>query len=94
VANATRQRLERAGVPAPFGAPHFNEFVVRAPDAVARWEALAQDGLVAGWPLGRWYPELADALLVCVTETHRAEAIDLLVERLTPAAAPARAARA
>jgi glycine dehydrogenase subunit 1 len=92
VANATRRRLERAGVPPAFAAPHFNEFVVRAPAAVARWEALARDGLVAGWPLGRWYPELADALLVCVTEAHRAEAIDRLVGSLAPAPAAARAA--
>lgn len=92
VANATRRRLERAGVPGVFAAPHFNEFVVRAPAAVAQWEALAHEGLVAGWPLGRWYPELGDALLVCVTETHGAEALDLLVKRLASVPAAARAA--
>ena len=61
-----------------------------APEAAARWEALAGEGLVAGFPLGRWYPELDGALLVCVTETHRPEQIDRLVGAL---AAPARLAR-
>ena len=53
------------------------------PDAEARWEALAEhDGVVAGYPLGRWYPELADSLLLCVTETHRREQVDRLVAAL------------
>ena len=40
------------------------------PDAAARWDALAR---ARGWspaiPLGRWYPELRDTLLLCVTES-------------------------
>ena len=80
--DAARQ-LEAAGVAQRFAAPFFNEFVVRVSDAEARWEALAKrDGVVAGYPLGRWYPELADALLVCVTETHRRPQIDRLVAAL------------
>jgi len=86
-------RLTAAGVAQRFDGPFFNEFVVRAPDAVARWEAQAADGLVAGFPLRRWYPELDDALLVCVTERHRAEDVDRLVAALAPAAARARAVR-
>ena len=89
-AHAAASRLAAAGVPLAFTGPFFNEFVVRAPEAVARWEALAREGLVAGFPLGRWFPELADALLVCVTETHTEEQIDRLVREL---ATPARHAR-
>ncbi|HEV7733598.1 MAG TPA: aminomethyl-transferring glycine dehydrogenase subunit GcvPA [Candidatus Binatia bacterium] len=85
-AHATAARLDAAGLTLPFKAPFFNEFVVRS-DASSRWEQLAmQEGIVAGFPLGRWYPELGDALLVCVTETHTASQIDQLVRTLQPAA--------
>jgi glycine dehydrogenase subunit 1 len=68
-------------------APFFNEFVVRG-EAAARGERIAADeGVVAGFPLGRWSPELGDALLVCVTETHTAAQVDRLVRALQPAAA-------
>jgi len=89
-AHGVAARLEAAGVARPFGAPFFNEFVVQAPAAAAAWDRLAAEGLVAGYPLGRWFPELDGALLVCVTETHRAEQIDRLIGAR---AAPARAAR-
>ena len=77
-------RLETAGVACGFAGPFFNEFVVHVPNAEARWQALvSEQGLVAGHPLGRWYPELRDALLVCVTEVHRPEQIDALVAGLS-----------
>src|SRR5881628_1144173 len=57
-AHAVADRLEAAGVPRRFGGPFFNEFVVRAP--AARWEALVREGVVAGFPLSRWYPALED----------------------------------
>jgi glycine dehydrogenase subunit 1 len=87
-------RLEAAGVPRAFTGPFFNEFAVHAPAAAAEWEALARDGLVAGFPLGRWYPELDGQLLVCVTETHSEEQVDRLVAALAPRAEGARSARA
>jgi glycine dehydrogenase subunit 1 len=93
-AHAVAARLSAAGMPQAFAAPFFNEFVVRVPDAEARWERLASDaGVVAGFPLGRWYPELSDALLLCVTETHSLEDVDRLVGALAGAAPVARAAR-
>jgi glycine dehydrogenase subunit 1 len=84
-AHAVVGRLEAAGVPARFTGPFFNEFVVEAPEAAARWEALARDGVVAGFPLGRWYPELDGTLLLCVTETHVAEQVVRLVDTLASA---------
>ena len=86
-AHAVAGRLEAAGIPRRFGGPFFNEFVVQAP--AARWEALAREGVVAGFPLSRWYPALEDALLVCVTETHGARDIDRLVRGLAAPAARA-----
>jgi glycine cleavage system P protein (glycine dehydrogenase) subunit 1 len=88
-AHAVAARLEAAGARRAFPGPFFNEFVVHAPDAAAEWDTLVHDGLVPGFPLGRWYPELEGALLLCVTETHAPEQID----RLVGALAPARAAR-
>ncbi|MCW5891833.1 MAG: aminomethyl-transferring glycine dehydrogenase subunit GcvPA [bacterium] len=82
-AHATAARLESAGVRLRFRGTYFNEFVVEAPEVAARWESVAADeGLVAGFPLGRWYPELDGTLLVCVTEVHRPEQVDVLVRVL------------
>jgi glycine dehydrogenase subunit 1 len=88
-AHTAAARLEAAGLPRLFGGPFFNEFVVHAPEAVGRWEGLAQEGIIVGFPLQRWYPELAEALLTCVTELHTEEQVDRLVGAL---AAPARRA--
>jgi glycine dehydrogenase subunit 1 len=92
-AHAASMRLEAAGVPALFASPFFNEFVVQAPTAAADWEALATTGIVPGFPLGRWYPELDGALLLCVTETHTPEQVDRLVATLAAPAVQARSAR-
>jgi len=93
-AHDVANRLACAGIASAFSGPYFNEFTVRVPDAMATWERLARnDALVAGVPLGRWYPELADVLLVCVTETHAEAQIKRLVDGLG-AAAPAERARA
>ncbi|MNK63250.1 putative glycine dehydrogenase (decarboxylating) subunit 1 [compost metagenome] len=58
------------GFAVPFG-PHFNEFVVKSPIPVAELlERLKAQGILGGVDLGRWYPELADCLLVTVTEIN------------------------
>jgi glycine dehydrogenase subunit 1 len=44
---------------------------VRVSDATAVHARLLEDGVLAGLPLARWYPDdpdLRDALLVCATE--------------------------
>lgn len=64
-------------VPA-FDRPFFNEMVFRVADG--RVEALLEEaqreGIFAGVPLGRWYPELSDCLLVAVTEKRTKAEID------------------
>ncbi len=61
-----------------FDRPTFKEFVIR--DSADAVDELIADGLDAGFfagvPLGRWYPELADCLLVCVTEKRTRQEID------------------
>jgi glycine dehydrogenase subunit 1 len=76
-----RERLGRIrGVQEGFpGQPVFNEFVIRLPaDAEKVAGALLKKGIAAGIPLGRWYPELKNALLVAVTEKRTREEIDRL----------------
>jgi glycine dehydrogenase subunit 1 len=84
-----RQQLARIeGVSLSFAAPGFNEFVVRTARPVEEvLAALEQQGILGGIPLGGDYPELADAMLVCVTEQHRRADIDALVQALTGGAA-------
>jgi glycine dehydrogenase subunit 1 len=67
-----------------FDSPTFKEFVIR--DARGEVELLlaaaADQGLLAGIPLGRWYPDLADCFLVAVTEKRTKAEIDQLAETL------------
>ena len=71
------------GVEDLFPGPCFNEFVLRLPgDAGEAAEALLEEKIVAGLPLGRFYPDLADAMLFCVTEVNSRERIDRLAAKL------------
>jgi glycine dehydrogenase subunit 1 len=67
-----------------FDQPAFKEFVIR--DAENDVEGLLKKSLAAGYlaglPLGRWYPELADCLLVAVTEKRIKQELDGLAEAL------------
>ncbi len=62
----------------------FNEFVVKLdgkkPDAVNK--ALLKKKIIGGLPLGRFYPELADSMLLCATEMSRREDMDAVAEAL------------
>ncbi|MDT8440878.1 MAG: aminomethyl-transferring glycine dehydrogenase subunit GcvPA [Desulfuromonadales bacterium] len=79
-----RQRIaELDGFSLVFAGPAFNEFVVRCPRPVPELLGeLERHGILGGIPLARAYPELADCLLVCVTEQKRREQIDGLVAAL------------
>lgn len=72
-AGASAGRFELA-----FNAPTFKEFVIRdrenrVDEVLARTLAA---GFLAGVPVGRWYPELADCFLVAVTEKRTKQEID------------------
>jgi glycine dehydrogenase subunit 1 len=82
-AHYAQAALAGAGLQRRFAGPFFNEFVIGGlGDAAARQRTLLDDRIVAGLPLGQYYPELADALLVCVTETNPVQEIDALVGAL------------
>ncbi len=81
---AARQLAERAALPLRFERPFFKEFVVRTTQGNLdeRLERADGAGYFAGLPLGRWYPELADSLLVSVTEKRSRGEIDGLAAAL------------
>jgi glycine dehydrogenase subunit 1 len=66
-----------------FSGKFFNEFVVRPgkpPDEVNK--ALLKKKLIGGLALGRFYPELADSMLLCATEMSRRADMDVVAEVL------------
>lgn len=65
-----------------FRAPFFNEFVLSGKNVPGVLQRAREAGVLAGVPLGRWYPELQDEILVNVTEVHSPQEIDSLVEVL------------
>jgi glycine dehydrogenase subunit 1 len=63
--------------------PFFHEFVVRCPKPVAEINHhLLEHGVLGGYDLGIDYPELANHMLLAVTEMNSRDDIDLLVEVL------------
>jgi glycine dehydrogenase subunit 1 len=64
------------------GGTYFNEVALRLPDAARRHAALAEAGIVAGYPLWRDYPELSDTLLLAATELTTDDEISRLVDAL------------
>ncbi len=68
------------GLSLAFSGPFFKEFVIRSekePKAVLA--EVGRLGFHGGIALGRWYPELSDAILIAVTEKRTRAEIDGLV---------------
>ena len=65
-----------------FSGRFFNEFVVRSegksPEEINK--ALLKKKIIGGLPVGRFYPELADCLLLCATEMTKRTDMDALAE--------------
>lgn len=61
-----------------FDAPFFNEFVARtgrrSPEEINN--ELLQEKIIGGLPLGRFYPELKDCMLLCATEMSKRTDMD------------------
>lgn len=77
------QKLTQAGAKLKFGSRVFGEFTLDlGTDAVAVRDALLDRGILAGLPLGPYDPELANSLLVAVTETRTREEIDRFAAEL------------
>lgn len=72
------QLTQLAGVEAIGAGPWFNEVALRLPAGAARrvWARGLEAGYLAGWPLGNWWPEREDELLVCATERRTRAELD------------------
>lgn len=94
VQDVARQSLQKAhylqrritalpGFSAAWESPFFHEFVVRTTaDTEELTKRLLDYEIIGGLPLGRFYPELSDCLLFCVTEARTKEEMDRLVAAL------------
>ena len=66
-----------------FNADTFNEIVLKCPRPASEIrDALLEYKILAGLPLGDYYQQLDDSLLICATELNTVEAIDRLAEKL------------
>jgi len=66
---AARRLAMIPGVSLAFDCPFFKEFVIRTTkDAERLLAAVGELGYHGGIALGRWYPDLADSILIAVTE--------------------------
>jgi glycine dehydrogenase subunit 1 len=76
------QKLEAFEI--PYGAPVFNEFVVRSqgPEASVVLARLLERGIIGGVDLGRFRDEWRQDLLLATTELHTREDLDHLLDAL------------
>ena len=66
-----------SGLKVKFGGAFFKEFVLQTPGKAEKFLApMLKAGFHAGVPLGRWYKNMDDCLLVAVTEKRTKEEID------------------
>jgi glycine dehydrogenase subunit 1 len=66
-----------------FASPFFNEFVVSCPRPAEQiLKKLEQKNIIGGFDLSRFFPEMKNEILMCVTETATKAEIDSLVEAL------------
>jgi glycine dehydrogenase subunit 1 len=78
-----KNQLTHVGFSTPFAAPTFNEFVIRFPDRFDDiYQRLLNKKIIAGLPLAKFYPELSDCTLLCVTETATRKDMDELVKEV------------
>ena len=73
------RQASRSAFPAPF----FNEFVVSRRTAALpsrSTKPCSSKKIIGGLPLGRFYPELDGAMLLCATEMNRREQMDAVAE--------------
>jgi glycine dehydrogenase subunit 1 len=83
-ANALKDKLKQLkGFGLRFLADTYNEFVLECPGPAQELHAkLLEANIVAGLPLGNFYPELDNCLLLCATEMNSLESIDHFADQL------------
>jgi glycine dehydrogenase subunit 1 len=63
-----------------FSGKFFNEFVARAGNPEEVNKGLLKKKIIGGLPLAKFYPELADCVLLCATEMSRRADMDLVAQ--------------
>jgi glycine dehydrogenase subunit 1 len=87
------RELAARGLGPRFAAPFFKEFVIDLPvDAGVFVESALEHGILAGVPLGRFYPDLGKSLLIAFTEKRTRAEVDRLVDLIAGASAGGRLA--
>ena len=77
------QAISKKGYRLAFDAPFLWEFVLRTPGPAEETQnVMLERGILPGLPLGRFFPELYDALLVSVSELNHGSAIQRFLEAL------------
>jgi len=83
LAETLKRKLGMIGLKPRFPAPCFNEFTLELKtDAAVAAEKIARQGILAGLPLGRHFPEFKSCLLVAATEILNEADLDRLVSAL------------
>lgn len=86
LASYAARELEARGVRPHFSGPFFKEFAVDlGVDAETFIEQALEHGILAGVPLGRFYPDLKRCLLMAFTEKRTRAEIDVLVSLIAGA---------
>jgi len=60
--------------------PIYNEFIVKCPNLDSLIEECTKLNLLPPLPLSKYYPEMKDVALVCVTESNSRESIDNFIK--------------
>lgn len=77
-ANYAASQLEKLGVKKAFSSYFYNEFVVKVKDIISANKKLAENNIAPLIDIGKYYPELRNHALICVTELNTKEEIDSL----------------
>jgi glycine dehydrogenase subunit 1 len=83
---AMARLCELAGIEPLYDKPFFNEFAIRVSGNLEVKEinrCLFESGIIGGLDLSRFYPDIDNAMLLCVTETKTKEDIDKLVNAVS-----------
>jgi glycine dehydrogenase subunit 1 len=62
--------------------PTYNEFIVKCPDIESLINECKKNDLLPPLPLSKYYPEMEDVALVCVTESNSRESIEKFIKAL------------
>lgn len=82
-ARYAKKAFADAGIPVTFNGSIFNEFVIELKKPVSEVNnQLIEKGIIGGYDLGFYYPELKNHMLVAVTEIRTKEQIDAFVKEV------------